>query len=128
MQYTQSKNGYFYQITKKGEKKRISKILYDKKMMKGGVNNHTTQLVPLFNFLKDKLKGYNDIKIINQQDHIEINNNEKIVTVWIWLGNFRIKDEETSEFTEIPIGNVHKNIIDTVKKYIGIVNNNQSNL
>ena len=34
MQYIESKNGYFYQITKKGEKKRISKILYDKKMIK----------------------------------------------------------------------------------------------
>ena len=90
-------------------------------MMKGGDNNSfTNQLVPLYNFLKDQLK-YKSIQIENMQDHIKIIYNGKIVTVWIWLGNFHIKYEVTEvtevikKYINIPITNTYKDLIDTIK-------------
>jgi predicted transcriptional regulator len=98
MQYLKSKGGYYYQITKKGEKKRISEKMYKSKIIKGG---NASQLNLLFEFLT---QNFPNLTITDNQNHILISDQNKNISIYVIGGKFVIYNDK-NKINEIPMIN-----------------------
>ena len=139
MQYLKSKGGYYYQITKKGEKKRISEKMYKSKIIKGG---NASQLNLLFEFLT---QNFPNLTITDNQNHILISDQNKNISVSVSVigGQFIIYNDVNKIINKIPMTNsttntstlnesiknslnnnkIKKNMIDTISNIFGNSNN-----
>jgi hypothetical protein len=139
MQYLKSKGGYYYQITKKGEKNRISEKMYKSKIIKGG---NASQLNLLFEFLT---QNFPNLTITDNQNHILISDQNKNISVSVSVigGQFIIYNDVNKIINKIPMTNsttntstlnesiknslnnnkIKKNMIDTISNIFGNSNN-----
>ena len=137
MQYLKSKGGYYYQINKKGEKKRISEKMYKSKKIKGG---NPSQLYSLYIFL---MENFPNLTITDNQNHILISDQNKDISIYVIGGKFVIYNDK-NKINEIQMKNsnilnksintslqnntIKNKMIDTISQIFGISNHYLGNI